>query len=704
MTSFHLFLLVTAAVVAASSSDHNSASEVSISSATPILVNASAPLGAVSPTLFGLDLEITRHDIWEGLSAQLVANRAFAVQPPGTIWPFSWPAGFPPRWRGVGGVQVAGSSRAMVCVLSESNQLCGVQQDAVADGFNAGRSFGSAIGLQAGHAYSLRVESSVEGGSGISLYVELPGVVSGTLLLPPGNSTLTDYNFTSTVTLSNVSMLLVTAAGQTSGTLTLHSVSLLPVEGVFLSWMRADVVAQLGALGFSGPLRYPGGCFAPFYSDWRGQVQSDYWHRPVIFTPPDYCTAVAGGVNAYSDGVVSESPNVDEYVALCRVAGVMPAITLSLQFGTPNELLAAASLVEYCNGNATTQFGSLRAARNGGDTAPYNVSVFYLGNEMNMQQRYADYPAVTSAVPPPSAAEYATMAAAMAAAVLAVDPNVQLVAVEGGSGWDAAWAASPAASAISATSFHGGYATSGPGGSPSTLEDFTAQARIPSTAFLSGLQALRSTLNSVAGGAAAHVAISADEWGLGPPWMVATFNAAHGMYAASLLTVLINNADELGVRYSNYFEPINEGAIDVMQFYARPTPLGLVLPLFASYGGTQRLAFTVGSSATSIRGASAGDDLAVAAALSGDGRGAEVLVTLSNLNSTSAIDVALQLLPPSGRSLADAANSSLLTSQGLPASNCSFALSRAQLPVSPAGLLAVTVPAYSVLQLSVTLV
>lgn len=30
---------------------------------------------------------------------------------------------------------------------------------------------------------------------------------------------------------------------------------------------------------------------------------------------------------------------------------------------------------------------------------------------------------------------------------------------------------------------------------------------------------------------ATHVGLSADEWGLGPPWVVETFNVAHGMFA-----------------------------------------------------------------------------------------------------------------------------------------------------------------------------
>jgi hypothetical protein len=47
------------------------------------------------------------------------------------------------------------------------------------------------------------------------------------------------------------------------------------------------------------------------------------------------------------------------------------------------------------------------------------------------------------------------------------------------------------------------------------------QAKIPTNDFLSGLVDLRGVLNSVGAGA---VAISCDEWGLGPPWVVTQFN------------------------------------------------------------------------------------------------------------------------------------------------------------------------------------
>jgi alpha-L-arabinofuranosidase len=63
-----------------------------------------------------------------------------------------------------------------------------------------------------------------------------------------------------------------------------------------------DVIDSLKSTGFQGLFRYPGGCYAPFYRWKIGLLEPDA--RPPIETPPGYCAAVAGGVNAYTDGMM----------------------------------------------------------------------------------------------------------------------------------------------------------------------------------------------------------------------------------------------------------------------------------------------------------------------------------------------------------------------------------------------------------------
>jgi len=72
----------------------------------------------------------------------------------------------------------------------------------------------------------------------------------------------------------------------------------------------------------------------------------------------------------------------------------------------------------------------------------------------------------------------------------------------------------------------------------------------------------------------------ADEWGLGPPWDVAVFGAAHGMYAAGFLAAITRAGPVENLVFSNYFEPVNEGAISVMPFNVSLTPVGEVMAMY----------------------------------------------------------------------------------------------------------------------------
>jgi hypothetical protein len=125
-----------------------------------------------------------------------VANRLFAVQPPGTRWPFPWPAGFPPRWAALPGgaaPAVNGLSSAVTCALSAQQPRCGLQQLPVGDGFDGGMSFGSAIGVEAGRGYTFRAvvrATGTAGGAGLVLSVALaPGVFAANLTVPDTTAT-----------------------------------------------------------------------------------------------------------------------------------------------------------------------------------------------------------------------------------------------------------------------------------------------------------------------------------------------------------------------------------------------------------------------------------------------------------------------------------------------------------------------------------
>ena len=89
----------------------------------------------------------------------------------------------------------------------------------------------------------------------------------------------------------------------------------------------------------------------------------------------------------------------------------------------------------------------------------------------------------------------------------------------------------------------------------------TACAKHPAGSFMNAVAALRKTLDSTG----KTIAISADEWGLGPPWRTHVFSVAHGMYAAGFLGAITKGARANNLQMTNYFEPVNEGAVQARQ-------------------------------------------------------------------------------------------------------------------------------------------
>ena len=108
-------------------------------------------------------------------------------------------------------------------------------------------------------------------------------------------------------------------------------------------------------------LRWPGGNFVSFYH-WRDGV------GPVELRPT-YPNQAWGGLEYGLFGT-------DEFLTFCRLIGAEPHMTVNAGTGTPEE---AAAWVEYCNGDASTPMGRLRAQN--GHPEPYNITLWEVGNE-----------------------------------------------------------------------------------------------------------------------------------------------------------------------------------------------------------------------------------------------------------------------------------------------------------------------------------
>jgi alpha-L-arabinofuranosidase len=145
-------------------------------------------------------------------------------------------------------------------------------------------------------------------------------------------------------------------------------------------------------------LRWPGGNFVSQYH-WRDGV------GPLDLRPTR--------PNAAWFGLEYNFIGTREFIHFCRLIGAEPQITVNTGTGTAEE---AAAWVEFCNGDASTTMGRLRADQ--GDQEPYNVRLWEVGNEVygRWQAGYC------------GADENARRYVEFSRAMRAVDPTIELIA------------------------------------------------------------------------------------------------------------------------------------------------------------------------------------------------------------------------------------------------------------------------------------
>jgi len=110
----------------------------------------------------------------------------------------------------------------------------------------------------------------------------------------------------------------------------------------------------------------------------------------------------------------SNAFGTDEFIDYCRAVDTDPYICINMGSGTPEE---AAHWVEYCNATTDTHHANLRRAN--GHAEPFGVIYWGLGNEI-----YGDWQMGHK-----TAVEYAHEARRAAQMMLAVDPEIKLIAV-----------------------------------------------------------------------------------------------------------------------------------------------------------------------------------------------------------------------------------------------------------------------------------
>jgi alpha-L-arabinofuranosidase len=318
---------------------------------TTITLDAARAGEIISPQLFGHNLEHTRKAVWQGISAQMVANRKFAATD----------CGLPMRWHTLNGTGVSLDEknpyvgRHSVRLECKEKEEVGIWQQHDWLTFEQGRNYAFRIWLRADREQTLRMQIISREG-----FYE---VFSGQTLIQVGDWQLWSGEFVSPMLAKGSRFQLVTS---TPGTTWIGAVSLMPAN--HFHGMRRDVVDLLKELK-PGNLRWPGGCFAEYYYWKDGLLPVD--QRPPI-GPHQWV-----GLLPDSDGFDNHEIGIDEFIALCRELNCDPHITIRYGEGTVEE---AASWVEYCNGDENRPMGKVRAER--GYREPYGVRYWYVGNEM----------------------------------------------------------------------------------------------------------------------------------------------------------------------------------------------------------------------------------------------------------------------------------------------------------------------------------
>jgi len=505
-----------------------------------VVIDAGDPGPEISPLLFGHNIEITRRGGWQGLSAEMVANRKFAVHA----------GGMPARWTSLGPAAAAaidetqgyaGTCAARIDVPAAGGP-CGIAQEqrTLAARQAAVYAIRLVVRTAAPRTVTLRLRDAAT--DAVLLERSWP-VVAGDWQPLVGHCTAAATSERCRLEIASCE----------AGVFHVGAVSLAP--GDAFHGMRRDVVDLLKRLR-PGCLRFPGGCYAEFYPWKDGLLPVD--RRPPIgptglhFLLPD------------TDDHDSHEIGIDEFLALCRETGAAPAITVRLSDNSPDD---AAHWVEYCNGAADTAWGRRRAAR--GNAQPWGVNWWFVGNEV--------YAFGRGGVKDP--AIHAERSRAFAEAMHAVDPSIRLVpCTEFVNGkvprsWNEPLLAAlgPLAAAGSVHQ----YALD-----QMRLEsaaDYGRLLRAPQTHARAMLRAARESLDSLVPRPAGRPpGLLYDEW-----------NTAWGqrgsvpmaLYAAGVLQMACREAGPLGLEMAAFFMPVNEGVIAVSPAAAEYDTAGHVFDL-----------------------------------------------------------------------------------------------------------------------------
>ena len=511
---------------------------------------SSKNLGIVSPFLFGNNLEHTRSSVCNGLSAQMLKNRKFVGKP-------SAMEGVAQGWYVIGEKTYCAFSTPYTHHYSEHYHMkrmleCNAQQ---VINFNVGEESGigqHGIFISSSIIYEFAIV--LKSKENMVLQISLSDRWGKTVYVSDSlNVKKTDQWERYTLELSPLQDdpdgdLRITFS--TEGCLDIGCVSLMNKNN--FRGMRIDVIEAMKDIGIK-LLRWPGGNFAGEYNWFDGLLPVDeraplesYQH---LETQP------------HTLGYDFHEINTDDFIALCREIGAEPFITINPAWNTPEE---NAAWVEYCNGNANTAYGSLRAER--GNAEPYNVMLWSLGNEFGYGHMEGDN----------SANGYSHLARENGMRMLEVSPNLTLCS--SGPYPNKEWidySAKPLADIAKFVSLHyyaGGYKN---GPSYASAEEIRESYKTCVSSVKIAQNKVRK-MSELLGDET--IKISFDEWNVWHGWYRPSC-LIDGIFTGMMMNMIIGEAQTRGIGFACQFEAVNESAIRVTPTSALLTATGQALAL-----------------------------------------------------------------------------------------------------------------------------
>ena len=523
----------------------------------------------VSPHLFGHNLEHTRASIMDGLSAQMIRNRKFAGAAARN--------GVALDWEGIGECvyfanehRLPGSNanEAYVCHYAHNgmwrrnecqsqmiqnpipNQVSGIRQKDLF--LQKDRSYPFAVVVKVQQPLDVRV--ALTNADGTQIYAETVFPVQPVLAKEDAQEEVDEWQRFETILTPGVddahAVISITYTEQAQ--LLIGAVSMMPDN--HFHTMRRDTVEKLKEIGVR-LLRWPGGNFAGEYR-WQD-----------MFLHPDRRAPMEGYMEnetqPFTHGYDMHEIDTDDFIALCREIGAEPFLTINAAWDSPE---VCAAWVEYCNGPAESKYGRLRAQR--GHQEPYNVKWWSLGNEMG-------YGHMEGANTPDG---YASLVETHARAMLKVTPDLKFVS--SGPYPNQEWVdvsikklapIAPYVSLHTYNSVHWDFT------SPEGMERcYNEMIRMP----IHNLGILRRLHDMLP----EKTFISYDEWNLWKTWC-RNPSSMEGIFTAQMLHMFMHESEKQRMPMACYFEPVNEGAMQVHPDHTELTATGQAFALLSRHAG-----------------------------------------------------------------------------------------------------------------------